>query len=63
MSVEKAIICDGCAGLMEAGKNATAVRAGIRRDWPGALVALPGGRDLCPECAVTGSNAQEPDRA
>lgn len=52
MSVEVVIICDGRAGITEAAKTAKDARQRVRDNWPGARVALPGGRDLCPECAA-----------
>lgn len=49
MSVEITIVCDGCATLVAAGKTAAQARADART--LGARTALPGGRDLCDECA------------
>jgi hypothetical protein len=59
VSVEKAIICDGCAVLMSAGKTAARARVDARQN--GAATGLPGGQDLCNECrpASPGVSGQE----
>ena len=55
MSVEKAIVCDGCSQVMGAARTAAEARRAIARDVAGARVGLVGGRDLCDECAIKGS--------
>lgn len=53
MSVEYVIVCDGCGDQLDAGRvSAAATRWLIRQR--GGRVALPGGRDLCPECVADG---------
>lgn len=53
MSVEYAIVCDGCAGIIDAsGRSAAAARGSVRRI--GGRTDLPGGKDLCPDCLAAG---------
>lgn len=49
MSVEVSIICDGCSIIGHAGKSARDARRQLREF--GWRTSLPGGRDLCPDCA------------
>jgi hypothetical protein len=53
VSVEYTICCDGCSALIDASKaSATAARKSVREI--GGRVNLPGGKDLCPDCAARG---------
>lgn len=49
MSVEVTIICDDCGTVFAGGKTAAEARASVKTS--DARVGLPGGRDLCWECA------------
>lgn len=50
MSLEYTIVCDGCGRLIDAsGRSAAAARESVRE--MGGLVNLPGGKDLCNQCA------------
>lgn len=54
MSVEITIICDGCAAIINGGKTAKAARSEVssRADGASCQLGLPGGRDLCWDCAT-----------
>lgn len=57
MSVEYTIVCDGCGWLINAsGTSAAMARKSVRE--MGGRVGLPGGKDLCPECAKNGTAVQ-----
>lgn len=48
MSLEVTVNCDECSRIITAAKTGAKARADARRN--GARTALPGGRDLCPDC-------------
>ncbi len=57
MSVEYAIICDGCAGVIDASsRSAKLARSSVRRT--GGRTNLPGGKDLCPDCIASGRDTE-----
>ena len=51
MTLEYMIVCDGCAGVIDASTvSAARARAAIKES--GGKVGLPGGKDLCPSCVI-----------
>jgi len=52
VSIEVAIICDGCGWAMAGGKTAAEARQDVR-DGKGRT-GLPGGKDLCGQCVTEG---------
>lgn len=53
MSVEYMIVCDGCAGVIEASRRSARVaREVVRQD--GGRTNLSGGKDLCGDCIGRG---------
>jgi hypothetical protein len=54
MSIERAIICDGCGRLIAASHTSTKARADVRA--MGGRTELPGGRDYCGGCVEFGAH-------
>lgn len=52
MSLEIAVICDGCGAVIAGGKTASKARKDAKE--LGARTGLPGGRDICRDCGANG---------
>jgi hypothetical protein len=50
MSLEYTIVCDGCSAVIDS-SSVSAARARDSVRGMGGNAWLPGGRDLCPQCA------------
>jgi hypothetical protein len=53
MSIEYTVYCDACSQIIDAStKSAAVARRSVR--GMGGRVNLPGGKDLCQQCAADG---------